>query len=338
MSVINSNQSAEFSQRVTDAAKRILSDCPWESTVRCVLDYAENTNTSSGHAACVNHQETIDGVDEYPNVEEWVNVMKATGGVIGIGWYHSEIGELVEYTVLDPVSNPSDSMTRVVVNESRLDDVSSEASKSNATSLPVYQPTGHPYLVGKIDADALTPIALTIGEVKNSLSVHDQQSFPLSTYSKVPLNIFDHQAPSKNWGGIDEYVPVTNPAKTLITQTPWVKPRNSFLAYDAANNPRDFIPTTSEWVKMLKVTGGQVQIAWYDTHAELIDTITYLAIETSQGHTRDVIELDELTRNEQNTDVTTKRDIRRRINESQLKPIAISKYSSQIIPPHAHHN
>ena len=322
------NTDENLTQKITYDAKRILTDCPWEHTVSSILNYGADTETTK----------TNDTTGGYPPVGDWINMMKATGGGIAIAWYHDDMQSFVEYTVLDPVDNTDKAFTRIIIDENHFQNTTTGECTLQTDHFPIYKQTGNPFADN--DYGECTPLAATITEIKKSLSLTEQQEFPLDAHQRESVNPFTHCNPAKTWPEITQFTPVTDPAEKIIRQVPWIKLRNTFLSYAAANDPIDFMPTEEQWLNLLDVTAGQILIGWYDPEDNSIKQTTYYDFQSTPDDNGAGLKLHVPHSESKSIDYATqesmgvpvkKKVMRSNINELEYLPIALSVYSTGIL-------
>lgn len=295
--------SVEHSQgtrdNVTDTARSILIDCVWENTVSDVLKY------DAPHPR----------MKEIPDFSDWIHVMKATGGAVGIGWYNTEKTAFVEFTMLNAATDSNNPLEKVITDMSRV---------TGPGGTPEYKASGYQDIHDNLDAEDITPICVSTTEIQRSLPLAEQRHFPLKLSPQRELNMFDYDySDGINWNTITEYTPVTDPAREVIERVPWTEPRDEFLSYATTPDPQSFLPNANEWMKIMKETAGQIITAWYDPDYNTIDQITYY--ELRENH-----EFRYFTTTTDLADKTSIHEFNETLTESRLIPTAMSIHGRNI--------
>lgn len=237
--------------RVSSAAEHVLTSYPWENTANRVLAWKNTSSTRS----------------ESLPLSAWTNAIKATGGVLGIGWYNHTVNTVTKCTFYNAITDSNNGWQTVTINNEHIE---------HAASTPVYTVAGHQSIRDKLDSDDVTATCITVNEIKTHIDVTDRNTFPLQLAPRRPINMFETSYKTEqHWNSVSTFTPVTDAAKHVIEHIPWQYPRDRFLAYNASHNPETMIPNADKWVKLLKCSGGQVIIGWFDPDKNAIDQITY---------------------------------------------------------------
>lgn len=303
-------------QKVSDAAARVLRDCIWDSTVECIVKYA-NANR-------VNKSDV--------DVRKWLKAIKATGGMIGIGWYNESTDAFAEYTLWDAASDLEFKLRRLVFNPDATE--TTYGTRKRDDVYPITSTTDKSYIKHKLNTESLRPICLTVDEIQSLIDIKhkDLLNLPLSVHR--PHTVFDSDyTQGKHWREITDFTPVTDPAREIIARTPWTNPRNKFLSYGAANNPESFLPNPNEWVRLLQITGGQILIGWF-TQVNKINTITYYDLDSSEGWKTNQASIKQYDVDDRETDTCSEYIINQQMNEKYVKPMCLSIHSSDFHTPH----
>lgn len=298
----NSSNNTQPSTTVTPDAKTILTDCIWENATNPILQYETD------------HPNQVASL----GLMEWMDAIKATGGVIGIGWYNHEIDATTKYTFFNPITDSNNGLHTVTTrNEHTTDE----------RSVPAYNVAGHQSIRDKINDEKSIATCVTIDEIQKNIPVNKWDTFPLQLAPSRDINMFNKTySDEQHWDSISSYIPVTEAAIEVIQNIPWQYPRDRFLAYHSSNDPRTIIPNADKWVKLLQCSAGQLIIAWFDPNTQIIDQITYYDTHNVNGETGNM-DFRYFKSNKELSGKESKYVIKETLNDSRLLPTVMSIHS-----------
>ena len=77
---------------------------------------------------------------------------------------------------------------------------------------------------------------------------------------------------------------VTDAARSILQDCIWEDAASSILKYDAPHPRVKEIPEFSDWLRVMKVTGGVIAIGWYDSDVDKVVEFTVLDVGTDKNN------------------------------------------------------
>lgn len=242
---------------ITPKASRILHGARWEESVKPIISYTQKNTSQS---------ETI------PTAETWGKALKATGGLIAIGW----------------VDNPNDGIDKITFYhpEDRFKTIHNinQPAEQHVTGTGYPQWSG--YIYDDTNAKTLTPTVVTLGKIQK-LFIGSKSKFIRDI--SLPANmvsLFTTQNPD---GKLDWENPSTNTTTTphaleKIKHCGWNLMEEVKYQYNTQKDKHVLSPEDIETT--LLATGGEVAVGWYDTQTESVRSITFFSPDQDIGNVR----------------------------------------------------
>ena len=231
---------------ITPKANEILHAARWNESVEPIISYASSQKTSP---------------DTIPVAGTWGKALKATGGLVAIGWVDHPSGEIDKVTFYHP--------------EDRFKTIHNIGNKEEQHINKSGYPKMSGYIYDDTDLATLTPTAITVEKLQDKLAETENDAINDITPPTDLTSLFAKTHPNKQWDRNNPTpdITVTPHALTKIKHCCWnlmVK-----VKYQYETLPNQDALTAEDIKTTLLATAGEVAIGWYDTEKDAIMHITF---------------------------------------------------------------